>query len=93
MSTEKSTVAELDDVENKVYAFGLNLDQYSRHDLDDLMELLEDRFDHAECIILNLPIEGSVEISELEREEFMEMIGYENIFGDFDRSRIGDHDG
>jgi len=73
------TIAELDDREDKVYALGLNPDDYSDPELDDLLELLEARFDHAGWLVVGLPIEGNIEISEIDPEEVQEIIDYQNI--------------
>lgn len=79
MNSEKVTIAELDDAEDKVYALGLNLDVYDEPDLDALFDLLDSRFEEAGWMILGLPIEGSVEISEMDPADVEEIIDTHNL--------------
>lgn len=88
--SEKATIAELDDVEDKVYALGMNLNDFSKYEIDDLLELLEDRFDEADWMVLDLPMEGSVEISEMDPEEVREIMDYQNIVGDLQDPPYGE---
>lgn len=79
MTDAKATIAELDDEEGKVYALGLNLDAISERDLDDLLDLLDRRFEEAGWMVFGFPIEGSVEISEMDPADVEEIIDTHNL--------------
>ena len=79
MATEDTTtddlqVAELDDKPGAVYAFGIP-DEMSDIDIEDLYGALRRQFEHAEFVVINLPIEGSVSIEEVDPTD---------LFDDFD---------
>lgn len=79
--TDALTIADLDDEAGKVYAFGMDIEAFSDEALVDLREHIETTFEEAAWMLVNLPIEGSVEISEMDREEVLAAVEDHNVVG------------
>lgn len=78
-ASEAVTLTELEDEPGKVYAIGMNLDDLHENDIDDIIEAFDMVLEEAEFVLVSLPIEGSVEISEIDPEEIQEVIDYNDV--------------
>lgn len=77
--SEKATIAELDDEVGKVYVLGVDMTDMTADEKDAFADSFARPFDDARVVVIGLPIEGSVEISEMDRDEMQELIDYHNV--------------
>ena len=84
MTDDEMKIAELEDVEEKAYIFGLNLQD--EREASNLQNSLDQLFENAGVMLVNLPIdEGSnIEIHETSKEELNELLDYREVMGDID---------
>lgn len=79
---ETLQIAELDDVEEKAYIFGLNL--HDDEDAEEWQHHLDRLLVNAGVMMVDLPMEGQIEIIETDRQELHDVLDYRDVMGDLD---------